>query len=127
MSVEGNIELVRSGYAAFSTRDMATLQGLFAEDAVWNYPGNEVLSGPKKGRDAILAFFGEIMVRSNGTFAVSVVDIAGNEERVFTYQHTDAEREGKLLNRYSVNVSGGVVTELEEFFQDTAESDAFRA
>ena len=101
MSVEGNIELVRSGYAAFSTRDIATLQGLFAEDAVCNYPGSEVLSGPKKGRDAILAFFGEIMVRSNGTFAVSVVDIAGNEERVFTYQHTDAEREGKLLNRYS--------------------------
>ena len=105
-------------------------QGLFAEDAVWRYPGSGVLSGPKKGRDAILAFFGEIMASSNGTFAVSVLDLAGSRERVYVLQHTDAERAGKVLNRDSVNVfhvSGGDVTEVEEFFQDTAESDAFWA
>jgi ketosteroid isomerase-like protein len=34
MSAQDNLELVRRGYTAFSTGDMATLSGLFAEDAV---------------------------------------------------------------------------------------------
>ena len=56
MGADRNVELVRAGYAAFSAGDMATLNGLFAEDAVWHVPGSGVLSGPKQGRDAILAF-----------------------------------------------------------------------
>jgi ketosteroid isomerase-like protein len=40
------------GYAAFSTGDMATLNDLFADDAVWHVPGRNSISGPKKGRDA---------------------------------------------------------------------------
>ena len=36
MGGDKNVELVRAGYAAFSTGDMATLNDLFAEDAVWH-------------------------------------------------------------------------------------------
>jgi uncharacterized protein len=63
------------------------------------------MSGPREGRDAILAFFGEVMARSGETFTVTLLDDAVN---VF-------------------HVSGGVVTEVGEFFEDTAESDAFWA
>jgi ketosteroid isomerase-like protein len=33
MGADKDIELVRAGYAAFSAGDVATLHGLFAEDA----------------------------------------------------------------------------------------------
>ena len=130
MSADKNVELVRAGYAAFSTGDMATLHGLFAEDAVWHAPGSRVMSGPKQGRDAILAFFGETFARSNGTFTVSLLDLAGSDERVYALHHTHAEREGRVIDHDAVNVfhiSDGVVTEVGQFAPDTGESDAFWA
>ena len=69
MGPQENAELVRRGYAAFSTGDMATLNELFTEDAVWHVPGSGPMSGPKKGRGAILAYFGEIMTGTAGTAA----------------------------------------------------------
>ncbi|HEY1003441.1 MAG TPA: nuclear transport factor 2 family protein [Streptosporangiaceae bacterium] len=38
MGSEDNANLVRRGYAAFSTGDMATLTELIADDAVWHVP-----------------------------------------------------------------------------------------
>jgi uncharacterized protein len=70
------------------------------------------------------------MARSNGTFTVSLLDLAGSDERVYALQHTHAERDGKVIDRDAVNVfhlSDGVVTEVGDFFQDTGESDAFWA
>ena len=60
MGTAENVELVRRGYEAFNAGDMATLSELFAEDAVWHVAGNGVLSGTKQGRDAVLAYFGEL-------------------------------------------------------------------
>jgi ketosteroid isomerase-like protein len=130
MGAQENVELVRGGYAAFSTGDMATLNGLFTEDAVWHPAGSGVMSGPKHGRDAILAYFGDLMGRSGGTFTVTLLDLVGSDKRVYALQHTHGEREGKVIDRDAVNifhVSDGVVTEVGEFFQDTGESDAFWA
>ena len=49
MGTQENIALVRRGYDAFSSGDMATLGQLFAEDAVWNSPGTGVISGRERG------------------------------------------------------------------------------
>jgi len=77
MGTAENIELVRRGYEAFNTGDMATLNELFAEDAVWHVAGSGVLSGTKQGRDAILAYFGELGARTQGDFQARVQDIVG--------------------------------------------------
>jgi ketosteroid isomerase-like protein len=42
MGSADNASLVRRGYAAFSTGDMATLSELFADDAVWHVRVSEV-------------------------------------------------------------------------------------
>jgi hypothetical protein len=109
---------------------MATLHGLFAEDAVWHAPGSGVMSGPRQGREAILAFFGETFARSNGTFTVSLLDLAASDERVYALHHAHGERDGKVIDTDSVNVfdiGDGVVTEVREFSPDTGEADAFWA
>jgi ketosteroid isomerase-like protein len=89
MGVQENVELVRRGFAAFSTGDME---------------------------------------RSGGTFAVTLLDLAGSGDRVYALQHSHGEREGRVLDRDAVNifqVTDDVATEVREFFEDTAESDAF--
>jgi ketosteroid isomerase-like protein len=130
MSAQENLELVRPGFTAFSPGDMARLNVLFAEDAVWHMAGSGVVSGPKKGRDAILSFFGELMELSGGTFAVTLKDLASSGEWVYALQRARGERNGKVLDRDAVDIfhiSDGVVTEVEEFFKDTGESDGFWA
>jgi hypothetical protein len=41
--------------------------------------------GDKQGRDAILAYFGELASRTDGTFKVILVDVAGGERYVFAH------------------------------------------
>ncbi|MFZ1913213.1 MAG: nuclear transport factor 2 family protein, partial [Propionicimonas sp.] len=62
-----DLEVVRSGYAAFSAGDLAALSELFAEDATWAVPGSGPTSGTKQGRDAVMAYLVEVMTRSEGT------------------------------------------------------------
>ena len=63
------------------------------------------------------------MARSNGTFTVSLLDLAAGDDRVYALHHTHGEREGKVIDYDNVNVfhiSGGVVTEVREFPQTPA-------
>ena len=128
MGTQENIALVRRGYDAFSSGDMATLGQLFAEDAVWNSPGTGVISGPSEGRDAILATFGELFTRSNGTFTVKATEFMGGDQRVVALHHVHGERDGKVLDEDQVNVftiEDGVVHEVQQFVADSAADDAF--
>jgi hypothetical protein len=76
MGAQEDAALVRRGYEAFSAGDMDTLGELFTEDAVWHTGGSGGLSGDKQGRDAILAYFGELASRSNGSLKVTLEDVA---------------------------------------------------
>ena len=128
MGAQENVDVVRRGYAAFSSGDMATLSGLFADDVVWTVFGTGRLSGPKNGRDAVLGFFGETMALSGGTFRVSVLDIQGGEERVFALHHLHAERDGKVLDQNAVNVFtvvDGKVATVDDYSGDTRATAQF--
>jgi ketosteroid isomerase-like protein len=130
MGSQENAELVRSGYAAFSAGDMATLNELFAEDAVWHVPGSNTLSGAKKGRGAILAFFGDLMTHSAGTATVTLQDVIGGPDHTVGLHHNHAERNGKVNDQDAVlvfTIRDGRVTEVQEFHEDTARSNEFWA
>ena len=128
MGSQENAELVRRGYAAFSAGDMATMNELFADDAVWHAPGSGPMSGSKEGRDAILAYFGEIMTGSAGTATVTVLDVIGGQEHTIGLHHNHAERNNVVNDQDAVlvfTIRDGRVTEVQEFHQDTASSDQF--
>jgi ketosteroid isomerase-like protein len=130
MGTAENAELVRRGYEAFSAGDMSTLSEIFAEDAVWHVAGNGVLSGRKEGRDAILAYFGELGTRSEGNLKVTVQDIVSGEKHTVALQHNAAESNGRTLDTdgaIAFQVRGGKIIEGREFFADTAQGDAFWA
>ena len=128
MGTAENVELVRRGYEAFNAGDMATLSDLFAEDAVWHVAGSGVLSGTKQGRDAILAYFGELGARTQGHFQANVEDIVGGENHTVAIQQTHGEANGKTLDMPTVItfvVRDGQIAEGREFFEDTAKADDF--
>lgn len=128
MGTQDNADLVRRGYAAFSAGDMETLTELFAEDAVWYAPGSSPISGEKKGRDAILAFFGELMTLSNGTLKVTVQDVVAGPEHTIGLQRNYAERNNRTDDQDAVlvfTIRDGRVTAVQEFFEDTARNDHF--
>lgn len=130
MGATENAELVRRGYEAFNAGDLATLGELFAEDAVWYAGGSGALSGKKQGRDAILAYFGELGARSQGSFQAMVQDIVGGENHTVGLQQTRAESDGKTLDiatAISFVLRDGKVVEGREFFEDTAKADEFWA
>lgn len=130
MGTQENVELIRRGYQAFDAGDMATLRELFAEDAVWYTAGNGVLSGPKQGREAIMAYFGELATRSKGSFKVTLQEVIGGEKHTIGLQHSHAETNGRTLDTQGAlafQVRDGKITEGREFFDDTAQGDAFWA
>jgi uncharacterized protein len=128
MGTAENVELVRKGYSAFNTGDMASLSEMFAEDAVWYAAGSGVLSGTKQGRDAILSYFGELGTRSQGSFQADVKDVVGGENYTVGIQQSRAESNGKKMDLATVItfvVREGKITEGREYFEDTSKSDEF--
>ncbi|WP_024365963.1 nuclear transport factor 2 family protein [Arthrobacter sp. TB 26] len=130
MGAAENVELVRRGFEAFNAGDMASLSELFAEDAAWHVAGSGVLSGTKQGRGAILAYFGELGARTQGSFQATVQDLVGGEDHTVAIQQTHAQANGKTLDMAAVItfvVRDGKVTEGREFFEDTGKADDFWA
>jgi ketosteroid isomerase-like protein len=98
MSEHPNAILIRKGYQAFNTGDVATLMELFDEDVVEHQPGNNVMAGEYKGRDAVLGFYGRLAQETNGTFRAELERVLANDTRVVTLHHSTAERNGKRLD-----------------------------
>ena len=109
-----NEDLVRRGYAAFGTGDVATLRALFADDVVWHVGGRSPITGDYKGKDEVLGFFAQLAELTGGTFRVDVHDVLANDELVVALTNGTAERGGKTLNDNGAqvfHVQGGKVTE----------------
>ena len=123
-----NEDLVRRGFAAFGTGDIATLRELLADDIVWHVGGSSPITGDYKGKDEVLGFFAQLAERAGGTFRVDVHDVLANDEHVVALVKGTGEREGKTLNDNGAqvfHVQGGKVT--EEWFHpgDQYASDEF--
>ena len=95
---EENVELVRRGYEAFNTADMAALTALFDEDASWHTPGRSSIAGDAVGRDAVFARFGRYGGETGGTFKAALQDVFTSADgRVVGLHHNSGERNGKQL------------------------------
>ena len=99
-----NENLVRKGYGAFSTGDMATLGELFAEDVVWNTPGKSQLSGTRKGQQEVFELFGRIAELTGGNFQLEIHDVIANDEHAVGLVTAKGSRDGKSIDDHQVHV-----------------------
>lgn len=128
MGNQENADVVRRGYEAFISGDMEALRGLFADDAVWHVSGSGGLAGDKLGRDAIMAYFGELFSRSDSTVKVELQDVIAGDRHTVGLQRAQAQRNGKSLAQQGAIVftlQDGKITEVIEFQEDTAKSADF--
>ena len=68
MAEHPDVTLVKRGYEAFNSADIATLTELIADDAVQTMVGDNLVSGEFKGRDNILGMYGKLGELTNGTY-----------------------------------------------------------
>ena len=128
MAEHPNISLLKKGYAAFAEGDMETLTELFDQDATWHFPGESLISGDHKGREAVFAFFGQLAVLSNGTIKVETHDILANDEHGVGLTNITANREGKELNLNETQVyhlKDGKAIEVWTFSENQRALDEF--
>jgi len=128
MADHPNAALLRRGYVAFASGDMATLTELFSKDVVWHLAGNNSISGDHNGREAVFSTFARIGQMTGGTFKIDVHDVVANDEHAVALTRATGSREGKqydALDTDVYHVSNGKVTEFWSFTEDSAKADQF--
>lgn len=129
VSEDRYLSLVRKGYHAFNTGDVATLQSLFSHDVIQHVPGEGPLAGDYKGVDAVLSYYGRLAERTDGTFRAHLVETHGDGHGHVTAVHVLSGRRNGVtrVSRGSILFTflGDKVTDLLELHADLAGDDAF--
>ena len=123
-----NIALIRSGFDAFNRGDVDHLSKIFASDCVQHMAGSNRFTGDHKGRDTVLAMYGELAAETDGTFAVALERLYANDHRAVATFRSTATRKGKKLDQQSTlvfEITGGKITDIDELAIDGKVDDAF--
>jgi ketosteroid isomerase-like protein len=94
-TTENNTALVRTMVDAFLRGDLDTVGSVFAEDAVWDFPGHSIVNGTYKGPDEIVGFLARSFELSGGTLALDVIDITASAAGACHAQWVSADHAGR--------------------------------
>jgi ketosteroid isomerase-like protein len=97
-----NVDTAKAAYEAFSSGDMETLSGYFAEDAVWESSDQLPNGGTTSGRDAIIENFGRLS-DTWSEFSVTPEDFIDGGDKVViqgTQRATAADGGGQFESKY---------------------------
>jgi uncharacterized protein len=123
-----NAELMRDGYGAFATGDMAALKELFAPDVVWHAQRLGALGGDHTGWEELAQFFAHSMELTAGTFRVEVQEILANDHGAAVVVRSSATRGDKVLDSRQIHhfhVTDERVVEVWQFVGDGPAVEAF--
>jgi uncharacterized protein len=126
---DDDVAAVRRFYAAFVTRDYATMKDCFTGDAVWHLPGRGALAGDHRGWQAIHDnFLARTGLLSGGTLRAGLVDVAVGTDHIVAIQHATAEHNGRRLDVTGcqlIRMEGGRIAEVQGHYSDQYAFDAF--
>jgi ketosteroid isomerase-like protein len=129
MGADENVAIMRRAYEAFNTGDLDTLNEIFDENAVWHLPGRSSYADDYQGRDATLAYFGQLAQETGGTFRAELKQLLGDDDgRVVGIQQSTGDRNGKHLdvgNCIVFKLKDGRVVDGREHFHDLYAWDEF--
>jgi ketosteroid isomerase-like protein len=120
-----NIALGRKFHAALVAGDWDAIRALLTNDAKWILPGNNTISGPAVGADAVIA-----RAKAIAAYRVNfeLTDILVSRTDMALGLHNTAERTGvKLDERLATvcRVRDGKIAQIETFLSDVEGMDAF--
>ena len=125
-----NEQLLREGYAAFASGDLASVERMFHPGVIWHAQRLGQLSGDHIGWPAVAEFFGRSMQLTRGTFRIEVLEVLSNTTGAATVVRSMGERDGKQLNDRQVHlfhIENGHVVEIWQFVGDGHAVDEFWA
>jgi uncharacterized protein len=129
MRADENVAIMRRAYEAFNRGDSNTLTEIFDESVVWHLPGRSSLANDYQGRDATLAYFGQLAQETGGTFRAELERLLGDDDdRVVGIQRSTADRGGKHLdvgNSIVFHLKDGRIIDGREHFHDLYAWDEF--
>lgn len=129
MTAADNVATMRRAYNAFNAGDIDTLTELFDTSAVWHLPGRSSMANDYRGRDATLAYFGQLAQETGGTFRAELRHLAADgANQVVGIHHSTADRGGKHLDVSDCIVfqlKDGRITDGREHFEDLYAWDEF--
>jgi ketosteroid isomerase-like protein len=129
MGSDENVAVMRRAYEAFNAGDMDTLIEVFDESAVWHLPGRSSMAKDYQGRDATLAYFGQLGQETGGTFRAELQGLLSDDDnRVVGIQRSTADRDGKHLdvgNSIVFELRDGRIVDGREHFHDLYAWDEF--
>ena len=123
-----NLELIRRGYAAYTSGDMDTINDLFHDDVVWHVAGRSPIAGDYVGKEQVFGFFGKLQELSAGTSTVEVHDLLADDDHGVGIVIESATRNGQSIQAQAVHVfhlTDGKVTEFWDAHPDQYSSDEF--
>ena len=130
MSAAENDSIVRQMFDAFARKEGFALRGLFAEDAVWNVPGDGIMAGVYRGRDEIFRFLARLPKETGGTYGSELVDVLSSEGRAAALYRARGSRHGRRLELDQVllfTIEDGLVREVLALPSDPEAFEAFWA
>jgi ketosteroid isomerase-like protein len=124
-----SVELVRQGYEAFNTGDIATLTSILAIDCMQHVPGRSQFAGEYKGIDAVLAYYGKLAELTNNQFRADLIEthsdgrghVTAIHQITATYNGVTRVSRGSILFTFY----GDRATDMLELRGDLAGDDAF--
>ena len=130
MRAAENEAIVRRIFDAFARNEGFALRGLFAEDAVWNVPGDGIMAGVYRGRDEIFRFLARLPKETGGTYGSELVDVLSSDGRAAALYRARGSRHGRRLELDQVllfTIEDGLVREVLALPSDPEAFEAFWA
>ena len=121
-----NEDLIRRLFDAFRRGDREEAVALFAEDAVFRYPGHGPLHGDHRGRAGIVRYWAEQDRLSGGEFRPEPLDLVAGDRYVYLLVRIapgDGTRPWLRIVVYEV--SNGLIAGARVFEEDPAAAHAF--
>jgi ketosteroid isomerase-like protein len=123
-----NEELVRRGYEAFATGDLETMRQVLDPDVLWHASGRSPLAGDYRGIEEVLGFFARSMETTEGSLRVALQDVMVNDRGAAALQRSTAERKGRSLDDFGVNlfrIQEGRAVEVWQYWGNPYAADEF--
>ncbi|MEA2580219.1 MAG: uncharacterized protein QOE83_1111 [Actinomycetota bacterium] len=122
-----NADLVRKGFEAFDSGDMATLDAIMADDIVWHASGTGIVSGDFVGKAAVFGNFA-LIPQETDAFSQEIHAILGDDEHVMVLANATMTRRGNtatVAQMFVFHVKDGKAKEVWVTPFDQAAADAF--
>jgi ketosteroid isomerase-like protein len=130
--IASDIGVVRAGFEAFATGDVAAFANMFAAGATWNHRNGDRLGGIHAGVDGIMAFIGESAQLTAGTLRAEPLGMMSDGEgNVAVRVRVSATRpDGRSFDDAQIllfRVDGDHVAAVDQYVGDPAAVTAFWA